>query len=266
MSNRKKTLNVLKCVFFLLYFVVLTVERIISLTAAFSTDLAETGTLNIYMTVIALISLVGGWLYLAVFARGLFMFARDKTGADFKHASIAAGIILVSGMVHTDGTIAPIQFAAYGCLIVAMIIFTAESVAAYGNAVVRWLTLAYIVAFSMAIPVVYPSNCTIHGCSLCAAFYPVECVTSIALVAAFTAMLVRFFHADSLLSFCPVMWGFAAIADGATLGLRWHDEINMFVLIFAALTVVLGIVGMIVSHFTTRKTPPQKDESAKENK
>lgn len=252
MNDKKSIANVFESVLFLLYFVVLTVERTISLVAAFSYGIAEMGALDVYMTVITIAALVCGWAYLVIFGRKLFRFASDKTGADFKHPSIAAGIILVGGMVHTIGTIPPVQFAAYGCLLAAMAIFTARRTIAGGNAPIRWLTFAYTVAFSMAIPVVYIMGCE-HECPTAAAFYPIECITSVALVALFTVMLVKFYDTGAIGSFCPFVWIFAAIADAAVIGLRWHDEINMFVLIFASLALVLGIVGKCVVHFGGKK-------------
>lgn len=247
--TEKKTFvsNVLQCVLFLLYFALLTVERIISLVEAFKTPFTEMLPLDAYMTVLTVLALIGGWAYLIVWGRKLFDFGAVKTENDFLHPCIAAGILLLGGMVHTQGTIPPVQFAAYGCLLVAMLLHTVHGVRQNGNGVLRWMSYAYITAFSMAIPVVYATKCVPDTCALCTAFYPIESIASVLLVALFTGMLVRFYRNDGLLTFCPWSWGIAAALDAVVLGLRWHDEINFFVLIFIALTVLIGIVGKVLS-------------------
>ena len=58
-------------------------------------------------------------------------------------------------MVHTHGSIPPIQFESYGMILISMAIHTASQVNEQGGGVIRWLSFSYIVAFSMAIPVVY---------------------------------------------------------------------------------------------------------------
>lgn len=254
MEKKIFVFNVLQCVFFMLYFVVLTAERIISLAVAFKTPIAEMIPLDGYMTVLTVIALVGGWTYLAVLGRKLFAFGAAKKENDFLHPCIAAGILLLGGMVHTQGTVAPVQFAAYGCLLLAMLLHTVRSVRLYGNGVLRWISFAYITAFSMAIPVVYTTKCAPDTCALCTAFYPIESIVSVLLVACFTVMLVRFYKRDSLLAFCPWGWGIAAVLDAVVLGLRWHDEINFFVLIFIALTVLIGLVGKLLSYVAHSKT------------
>lgn len=254
--KEKKTIgaNVLQCVFFLLYFALLTVERAISLIEAFKTPFAEMLPLDGYMVVLTVLSLIGGWTYLLVLGRKLFDFGAVKKENDFLHPCIAAGILLLGGMVHTQGTIPPVQFAAYGCLLIAMLLHTVQGVRQHGGGALRWMSYAYITAFSMAIPVVYTTKCLPDSCALCTAFYPIESIASVLLVALFTGILARFYQNDSLLTFCPWSWGIAAALDAAVLGLRWHDEINFFVLIFIALTVLIGIVGKVLSSILLSKS------------
>ncbi len=259
MEKKTFVFHVLQCVFFILYFALLTVERIISLVAAFGTPFAEMLPLEGYMTVMAVIALAGGWTYLVVLGRKLFTFGNDKKGTDYLHPCIAAGILLSGGMVHTEGTIPPMQFAAYGCLLVAMLLYTVRSVKLYGNGILRWISFAYITAFSMAIPVVYTTKCAPGTCDLCAAFYPIESIASVLLVALFTVMLVRFYKHDGLLTFCIWNLGIAAALDAVVLGLRWHDEINLFVLIFISLSIILGFVGKLLSYIASSKTHPIRE-------
>jgi len=70
--------------------------------------------------------------------------------------------------------------------------------------------------------------------------------------------LVRFYQNDSLLTFCPWSWGIAAVLDAVVLGLRWHDEINFFVLIFISLAVILGLVGKLLSCAFSKKRHVQE--------
>lgn len=254
MEKKSFVFNVLQCVLFMLYFAVLTAERIISLVSAFQTPFAKMLPLDGYMTILTVLSLAGGWIYLGVLGRKLFDFGTDKKENDFLHPCIAAGILLLGGMVHTEGTIPPVQFVSYGCLLLAMLLHTVRSVKLYGNGVLRWLSFAYITAFSMAIPVVYTTKCVPDTCALCTAFYPIESIASVLLVALFTVMLVRFYQRNSFLSFCPWLFGIAAALDAVVLGLRWHDEINFFVLIFITLTVLIGFVGKLLSYIAYTKT------------
>ncbi len=254
MEKKTVIFNVLQCVLFMLYFALLTAERIISLVAAFATPFAEMLPLDGYMTILTVLALAGGWTYLLVLGRKLFNFGSAKEENDFLHPCIAVGILLLGGMVHTEGTITPMQFAAYGCLLIAMLLHTVRGVRLHGDGLLRWMSFAYITAFSMAIPVVYTTKCVPDTCALCTAFYPIESIASVLLVALFTVMLVRFYKRDGILTFCPCCWGIAAALDAVVLGLRWHDEINFFVLIFIALTVVIGFVGKLISHIAFSKT------------
>ncbi len=264
MEKKTSVYSVLQCVLFMLYFVVLTVERVISLVAAFGTPFGEMIALDAYMTVLTVLALAGGWIYLIVLGRKLFNFGTDKNGTDFLHPCIAAGILLLGGMVHTEGTIPPVQFAAYGCLLAAMLLHTVRGVKLHGGGLLRWMSFAYITAFSMAIPVVYTTKCAPGTCALCSAFYPIESIASVLLVALFTVMLVRFYKRDGLLSFCIWNWGIAAALDAVVLGLRWHDEINFFVLIFIALAVAIGFVGKLLSHVASAKTQNIQEQHIQE--
>ncbi len=136
-----------KLVFLLLYFLILTVERLISLGAIFTGDFSAYDGLDRYMTVLTILSLIGAYL---------FIFFRCRSASSpaelFGRLSVAAGIILLGGMVHTHGSIPPIQFVSYGMILISMAIHTASQVKEQGGGVIRWLSFSYIVAFSMAMP------------------------------------------------------------------------------------------------------------------
>ena len=164
--------------------------------------------------------------------------------------SITAGVLLLSGMVHTEYTIAPIQFVSYGMLIVAMIIRTVETSAQAENSFRTWYSLAYLILFAMAVPVVYETHI-----ALAALFHVIEAVTAIVLVLAFTCMTARVFagKAENLLQWTPFI--IAVVADALVLLIRWQEEINFFILIFILLTIVAFIVGKILF-----RTPKNKQD------
>ena len=67
----------------------------------------------------------------------------------------------------------------------------------------------------------------------------------------FTIMLRRLFlgRGDNLLLWIPFI--IMAVGDAVVLWMGWEVEINTFVLIFAALSVILFIIGIII--FAVRK-------------
>ena len=67
-----------------------------------------------------------------------------------------------------------------------------------------------------------------------------------ALVCSFTLMLRRLFlgRGENLLLWFP--FAIMAVGDAVVLWMGWTAEVNTFVLIFAALSVVLFIIGKII--------------------
>lgn len=253
---KKNNINdFLKSLFFLLYFVILTSERTVSLVTSFSTGSAFSDALNIYMTLLTVLSIIVGWGLLIKKGRGIFKLTESKEGKDFLFPSVAAGTLLFGGMVHTEGSIPPLQFASYGFLLGAMALYTWQCVKAEGKGLLRWLTFAYITAFSMAIPVVYANNCDIPDCMLCGFFYPAEIIVSAGLVELFTVLLYSFFKKKGVISFGG--WNkvllITAVGDALVLGLRWHSEINFFVLFALAAAVVVWVIYLAVGGYKEKK-------------
>lgn len=246
----------LKMVFMLMYFLILTVERVISLVSVFTGNFAEYNGLDWYMTALTILAIFGSYCFIITNCRlTVKHYENGKTSAcpvpddsTFGKLSIAAGILLLGGMVHTHGTIPGIQFASYGMILVAMAIHTAQSVKAKGNADRRWLSFAYIVAYSMAIPVVYQT-----GISLSWLFVPLEVVVSAGMVVLFTIMLKHFFENDGDCTFSLPPFLVALIGDFLVLALRWYEEVNVFVLIFICITTVLWFAGSVLSMKRGRK-------------
>ena len=147
-------------------------------------------------------------------------------------------------MVHTEYTIAGVQFASYGALIAAMVLRVVEINRNGGDGFSSWYSLIYCVMFSMAIPVVYKSNI-----DKAALFHTIESIVSLTLVVVFTYMLNRVFltKADNLMYLVPFL--IMIIGDVLVLALRWKESVNSFVLIFASVSTLMFIIGRIFAYF-----------------
>lgn len=237
-----------KLIFLMLYFLILTIERIISLVSVFTGNMSAYDGLEWYMTGLTVFSIIGAYAYILTQCRvNVKRYPNGKVSAapapdndNFEKLAIAAGILLLGGMVHTVGTIPPIQFASYGMILVSMAIHTVQKIKEDGGALMRWLSFGYIVAFSMSIPVVYHTQVELSWL-----FVPLEVAVSAGLVLLFTVMLRGFYNGDGIYSFAAAPFVTALIGDAAVLALRWNEEINFFVLIFICVTAVLYIVGRI---------------------
>ncbi len=231
----------LKNLFLLLYFPILTAERVISLVAFFTGDMGGYDFLDWYMVLLTISATIAAYAYLLAKCPGAININSPKNGEQYGNICIAAGLLLLGGMVHTEGTIPPIQFASYGMILISMAINTVQSVKEKGSPLYRWLSFGYILAYSMAIPVVYHM-----AGELKTVFYPVEIVTSAGMVVMFTIMLRRFYRENGECRFSVCSFAFAVILDAAVLALRWSEEINFFVLIFICVTALLWILGKAV--------------------
>lgn len=165
----------------MLYFIILFAERVQSIVRSIrDKDVKLFGSgFNSYVYLAVFLSLAAFLVLLAVgnasFLKSLFtMNMNVYRSIDYRMLSITAGVILVSGMVHTEYTIPGIQFASYGMLIAALVIKTACVNAQAEDHVLLWMSLIYLILFSMAIPVMYHSeieshtlSCDRSGCFTC---------------------------------------------------------------------------------------------------
>ena len=108
--------------FCLLYFAILFAERLQSLLRAAAANQFFTDTFEGFAGVIASLSLLSAVVMLAVFNKAFWRSLTGKAEPDYAMMTVTSGVILVSGMIHTEYTIPAIQFASYGMLIVAMIL------------------------------------------------------------------------------------------------------------------------------------------------
>lgn len=240
--KEKFTPNAVKFAFMALYFLILTTERIISLVVCISADPSSHDGLDYYMMALTILAIFGAYIFAVIKFTDAARHHGDEDykpkGTFFGNLAVAAGILLLGGMVHTDGTIQGMQFASYGMILVAMAIHTVQNIKKSCNGDKKWLSFAYITAFSMAIPVVYHTNIDIAFL-----FIPVEIVVSAGMVILFTIMLKRFFDGNAEDSFSLLPFLTAIFGDFLVLEMRWHEEVNVFVLIFICIAAVLWFAG-----------------------
>ena len=112
------------------------------------------------------------------------------------------------------------------------------------GAAFRWITLSYIVAFSMAIPVCYRAT-SIEHMNL---FYIAECATSFLLVCGFTYLLYLVMtDAPTEKMLTPIIPAASLVGNTLAIALRWEEKINTFVLIFLAISTILWLVTAVIS-------------------
>lgn len=232
-----------------LYFPILIAERVQSIirvlvaggffASGFDGYVDLLTTLSVLLTVVLLV------LFRKEILRPLFV---PKAEIGYTRLTIAAGVLLLSGMVHTEYTIAGVQFAAYGVLILALILKTAETAAEERDKLKLWYSLVYLVSYSMAIPVMYHA-----GITLATLFHVIEAVTATLLVLFFSLMTRRVFLAEARDLLSPIPAAAMAVLDAAILWMRWEEKINTFVLIFASLTALLFLVGKILFCLADKK-------------
>ena len=239
MKNKSKALTYFTNLCFFLYFVLLTAERSISLVLTLSNGISMCGNaFDGYANSLVFVSIVGFFALLILKCRpNIKAIFKPNDDLRFNWLSIAGGVLLLSGMVHTHYTISGLQFASYGVWIVGILLKVISIDSKSENKALLWLSFAYLVAFSMAIPVMYYSAIETH-----VFFHILEAAGSIALVGAFTYLLLRLFNDNGdLFPLWPII--LAIVIDVPLIVLRWNEEINFFVLIFIALSTALYTVG-----------------------
>jgi len=232
---------------FLAYFVILFAERTQSIVRILASGESLFSTrFDGYVNILTVVSLTATAFLLITSNRGFWhaLFSGDTTGfgtANITMLCLTAGVLLLSGMVHTEYTIPVMQFVAYGVLIAGLALQTVLSVQAGGNAFNLWYSLVYVVAFSMAIPVMYKSSI-----SQAVLFHILEAITAAALVVMFTFLLLKIMKGEGadLLLWVPFVT--MLVLDAVLIVMRWKEKVNTFVLIFASLSTVLFVVGKIL--------------------
>ena len=221
----------------MLYFIILFAERVQSIVRSIRDKVVKLfgSGFNSYVYLAVFLSLAAFLVLLAVgnasFLKSLFtMNMNVYRSIDYRMLSITAGVILVSGMVHTEYTIPGIQFASYGMLIAALVIKTACVNAQAEDHVLLWMSLIYLILFSMAIPVMYHSE-----------------IDSLALVAAFAVLMYKVLIGNAVNLFYVIPVAIAVIGDTIIVAMRWKEKVNGFVLIFLIAASVMWIAGRIAA-------------------
>lgn len=254
MNKTERTLTYLINLSFFLYFLILLIERVLSvaLSIANGINLFADGFFA-YVYLLVFIS-IGGWLIWTILfcrenVKSLFRF---NEGIRFEKLCVGSAILLLSGMVHTEYTIAGIQFASYGILIVGLLLQTVLCQKNCKSRLILWLSFAYLVAFSMAIPVMYRSLIEAH-----VFFHIAEAITAIALVGVFAYFEILLFRGTEDLF---IIWPLLVMVglDALLITLRWPEEKNWFVLIFASLSLVLFLVGFVLKRARSRPQNKRK--------
>lgn len=238
----KRNLNYVKLSCFSLYFVILFVERLLSviLSPNYGGEYAlkSGNAFNFIAYSVMTLSLAAGT---CLFLRLLIPLGRSLRASEEylfegreKEWTIAATVLLFGGMMHTGFTLAGVQFAAYGFLIGAMVVRSVESCLSGEDKFTSIVSLVYLTLFSMTIPVCYISFETLP---LRGFFFAAEFLAVFALVPLFGYMFLRFMKAGAV-DFSPLPLLVMCLLSGAVIALGWREDLNLFVLIFVALTLV----------------------------
>ena len=262
-EKRKLLFNRLEIIGFFLYFVILFVERLLALI--FSVHGGEEYALsagNNFNTIaysVTAASLVIGTV-LAVkpcleMGKCLFssrIFSFETRSLDL---AVAVSAILFGGMMHTGFTLAGVQFAAYSFLIASLILRAVEVCMDGGDKYLAVVSVVYLTLFSMTIPVAYISFMEMP---LLALFFTAEFLAVFALVPIFGYMMYLFIS-EGVTNFSPVFPAVMLALSGATVALKWTEEVNTFVLIFVALTVLCYLAFGIIAYRRVKSRPAALD-------
>lgn len=237
--------NVIKrimVILFWVYFIIIMAERIISLVLSFVNDVKiwQNG-FYIFAYVVTILSIVAFIIYVLINNKlfiKVFRFKEDISDEDLRKFVISSGIILVSGMIHTEYTNLAIQFVSYAFLIGAIILKGILLHSKALNKIQLWLSIIYLLCYSMAIPVCYMVSLKYDTL-----FYITQGITMLVLVYAFTYLLDKLFQGTSdLFMLWPI--AIATILDLAVIGIRFQETINYFLIIFFGLSVFFYVVGI----------------------
>lgn len=243
MTKTNKINYVINIMFFL-YFLVLIVERSISLSLTFINKIDIFNSffsISVYFSIF--LSLIGFLVYLVIKCRKNIkaLFSLKNDDLSFNDLIIAGGILLISGMMHSEYTLSILQFIAYGFFIFAIVLKVISIQNEVKNNGILYLSLIYLVFYSMAIPVTYQTFLDYSNI-----YHVISLIASYSLVGIFTYMTYRLFNnKENLFSYLYIIP--AIVLDVFLIAFRWKEKVNVFVLIFISLSVVLFIIGQIIT-------------------
>lgn len=235
----KKILNRLISIGFIGYTLILLGERIAALIlsvknggeyALVSNNVMPT----VYYAIVAL-SITTGVVLLAkpLFEMSVQLFKKENYEFNYKELIIGTMVLLVSGMMHTGFTLAPVQFVAYGFLIMSLVCNTIDSCFRNKNNYNSIVSVIFLTLFSMAIPVAYVSV----NSATAVPFYIFALVAVFALIPIFGFMLYEFFNKGEIsFDYAPVIAVVALSGGMVLLNFTGFADFNLFVAIFVVLT------------------------------
>ncbi len=242
--KKAKLFNYLINLSFFLYFIILLCERLSSVSLSFIHGLVMfSNGFTGYVYLLTFISIFSFIVFLVLKCRDniKYLFNPNKEGVSYFYLCIASGLLLLSGMVHTEYTTLVVQFISYGILIVGILLKIILVSYEKNERFSLWLSFAFIVSFSMAIPVMYYSLIEHH-----VVFHVLEGVGSFALVAIFTYLLILIFQEyTNIVSLGVVL--LLIVFNTQIIIMRWNEEINYFVLIFSSLTILIYLINLCYS-------------------
>lgn len=231
---------------FILYFVILIIERVVSLFLSIKNGINIFGNgFNIFVYSTIFISIIGFIIYMSIKCRfcikALFVINDESIEKiNFSSLVVASGILLLSGMVHSEYTYLIIQFISYGFLIVGIILQTILNQRYADNKIILWLSTIFLVFYSMAIPVVYKLNLDYSTI-----FHVFEGITTYLLVGMFTYMTICLFNnKNNLFNYFYIIP--ATFLDIIIISMRWQEVKNIFLLVFLVLSVIVFVIGKII--------------------
>lgn len=244
--NKKLLFNKFQIIGFVLYFIILLIERILALVFSVNINNEYSLTNGTFIaistySVTALSVLVGFVLFAKPIVKmisSLFSKSEFDFNSNIKQIMIASMALLYSGMMHTGFTIVGLQFVAYGFLLLSVLFRTLEQPSKTSIS-----SLIYISIFSMAIPVVYSTSL---DTPLNILFYASEFLTVFILIPVLGVLF--YYHYKNYQTKNSIIFPLLmSILVGLVLGFKWIEEINYFVLVAASLTLVSYIPFKLLS-------------------
>lgn len=250
MERKSFILNKLMMGGFLGYFVILLIERIVSIIVSIGGGdfpLVNRGWYSIFSFVFATVSVVVGIIFLAKPFTHLIKHIFNKVddysiSEDMKGLIIAETSLLFSGMVQVSyNGIAFLQFVAYAGLILAIIAKCIDVVYKGMDKFEAIISAIYVSIFAFCLPVIHTyafTNSTVE-----VLFYVSEILAVVVIVPMWGYMLKKYF--DEGKSHFP-LWELLVIEIlcGLVVGFGWIVSPNIFSVIFMVLTLACYLIAI----------------------
>lgn len=228
---------------FLAYYFILLGERIFSLIKCFSTvgvsSMFLAGKFEAYIYGMSSICIL---LFVFAFLISLGKVLANGIEKSMISLSVTAGIILIPGLLDTANSFAPVQFVAYGLLLLGCLIRYIDIMKDTEKNASHIFSFLYLASFSMAVPVVHKTDAGNTNM----AYYLVEGLGSLVLVVVFVIMLCFLFSEKHKVVVNPIFLLPVLAVVGLMTFLSWGTNyINWFVVVAAGIAVIMLIITRI---------------------